>query len=113
MILELKEDRPSEANIQAEIYHQCRLRDIPCYLEYKVKTENSKGCRFDVVIHKNNMIKAIIEVKSRKLKHSLKGKDRWISTKQCMRYSQFEVPVYYINRMEDVSALIDIIGQNN
>jgi Holliday junction resolvase-like predicted endonuclease len=47
-----------EANIQAEIYRQCKALQIECYLEYR-----HLNCRFDVVIVKENKIVGIIEVK--------------------------------------------------
>jgi len=37
-----KPKNPSEANAQAEFYHQCKIRGINCYLEYKKDHKNSR-----------------------------------------------------------------------
>ena len=50
----------SEANIQAEIYHQLKLLEIPCILEYVINNS-----RFDIIVldNKKENILLIIECK--------------------------------------------------
>lgn len=85
------------ANIQAEIYHQCRLEGIDCYLEYSVG-----GCRFDLITIKDGDIISIIECKS-----YLNPKKRAkINTVQLEKYRRFGVPVLVAVRMDDVEKTI-------
>lgn len=91
--------RLSEANIQAEIYHQCKMYHIKCYLEYK-----HEHSRFDVVIVWKDEIVCIIECKSYKTDKS--GKT---NTKQHAKYSQYSLPVFLVTRLEQVPQLISDI----
>ena len=58
MIKFFKPKYSTEANLQADFYHQCRTVNLHPYLEYSYQ-----GCRFDCVIVDKDEIIAIIEVK--------------------------------------------------
>jgi len=93
--------RVSEANIQAECYHQLKLRGIDSYLEFK-----HDHCIFDMIIYdKKNDIIAIVEFKSRKEVN----KDKVYMTKQIFRYSQYGVPVLFCNHLSQVADTVDTI----
>ena len=58
MIKFIKPKYKTEANLQADFYHQCRTVHLLPYLEY-----SHQGCRFDCVVVDGDEIIAIIEVK--------------------------------------------------
>jgi DNA-binding MurR/RpiR family transcriptional regulator len=89
-------ERITEANIQAEFYHQCRLKGVECYLEYK-----HEQSRFDAIIIKNNDVVLIVEFKS--YKTDKKGKTK---TKQLDKYRQYGIPVLLITRMNQIEQVI-------
>lgn len=80
--MEFKPRKLSEATLQAEFYHQCRLQGIECFLEYRAFWNGKSGSRFDAVIIKDNQIKAIVELKSRK---NLEKAKIWREKKRGMR----------------------------
>ncbi len=93
----------TEATIQAEFYHACKLANLECHLEHVVpKTQqiSNKGCRFDAVIVVNNRIAAIIEIK----KPNRKGRDPYwyVTTPKYKRYSQYGPPVLYVFGTKDI-----------
>lgn len=89
--------RLPEVNIQAELYHQCKLRGITCFLGYRVKRPGEHTCYFDAVILKDNRIACIVEVKSHLERYTV---PRSRKTKQFRRYSSFGIPVLYLTRMD-------------
>jgi hypothetical protein len=89
----------SEANIQAELYHQCKLRGIKIYLEYR-----HEGCVFDAVIVRDFEIVAIVECKSYNSSDVPN-----LTTKQYARYSSFGVPLFYIVNFKQVVPTLDQI----
>lgn len=93
--------RISEANIQAEFYRKCLENKLNCYLEYKYDK-----CRFDAVLyHKYNKdIYAIVEIKS-----YIKKQSPNLNTKQLEKYSQYNIPIYVIGRIEDIDSTIEKI----
>ena len=108
MKIKINRPRISEANIQGEFYHYCRVLDIPCYLEYK--HENS---RFDAVIcdPQRDEILIIVEIKNMIRKHN-----NW-NTKQLIKYKKFNLPLILIDRSssikEGVVKILNILYKNN
>lgn len=72
----------SEALIQAEFYHHCRLLEVPCTLEWQVAVG-----RLDAIIFDRTWTRchAIVEVKKR---------GDQFKTRQIARYKKIGVPVY-------------------
>jgi hypothetical protein len=101
----------TEANIQAECYHQLRLLGIKSCLEYKTHTKDGKECRFDMVVLKeiNDQyhIIAIVEFKNNRKEY-----DYIISGhKQYAKYSSFDIPLIYCRRREGIPETVDKIVQ--
>lgn len=86
--------RVAEANIVAELYHQCKIAGVKCYLAYKLG-----HCRFDAVIISHDRIIAIIEAKSWRRPHSIK---EVVATKQYEKYSRLGPLLLYVTSFEDV-----------
>lgn len=114
MKIDLSKKRLPEANIQAEVYHVCRMNKINCLLDYKVPIESSttktgrvRNASLDVVLYdKDFNIVCIIEVKS----YASKYKKFDINSKKIFRYKELDIPIYGICRMSDVrSTLGDIV----
>lgn len=97
---ELLYKRPAkitEANIQAEFYHQCKLNGINCYLEF-----THGKCRFDAIIYNNEgVVRFIVEFKSYKT-----NRPEIIDTGQIKRYSSYNIPVIMITRMQHIENVI-------
>ena len=88
----------AEANIQAEFYHQCRIREIDCLLEYK------RGhCRFDIVILQDRQAICIIETKR------FGTRKRFEDTKQFKKYNRYGVPVIRVSGFKDIIPTIHIV----
>lgn len=87
------------ANLQAEFYHQCRINNINCCLEYY--TEHFG--RFDCVITSYNK-KEIIRIVEFK-KHSNLSPN--LNTKQVNKYLKTGVPVYVINNFNQIKGYIE------
>ncbi len=109
----IKPKRIAHANIQAEIYRQCKKNKIRCYLEYPFnRTERNGGQspRADVVIiNKRDEIVAIIEVKSYS-KNRAKRPHNW-KTPQIGRYRKLGLPIFITGRMEKIQELMDGLKQ--
>lgn len=89
--------RISEANIQAEFYHQCKLATVKCYLEYTLD-----NCRFDAIIYnESNEIVFIVEFKSYKT-----FKPEITSTKQIEKYKKHGIQIIMISRIEHVFDVV-------
>lgn len=96
------ERRISEANVQAEFYHQCKLHRIKCRLEYKYE-----NCRFDCVLYdKNKNVYAIIEIKNRKRKFAPN-----VNGKQATKYKRFNIPIIYILNYDAIPYAISYLLQ--
>lgn len=82
----------SEATIQAEFYHQCRLIGLPCVLELSTP----RG-RLDCVILSADGLRAlaIVEVKRRVMRH----------TRQIQRYKGFGIPVFGLWQFDRAAKL--------
>lgn len=96
-----------EANIQAEFYMACKQNQLNCYLQYIVDNPLSwkkhGKCRFDAVIYdSNDEIFAIIEIKSYHRQNKQGNRD----TKQLKKYTQFNVPIFILTRIEHIPDLI-------
>lgn len=101
MELKLKRKRISEANIQAEFYHQCRTLSIPCYLEYKQDTS-----RFDAVIYDPITLKILIIIEIKNSKKSKVNEE----TKQFNKYKKFNIPIMVIRNSNDIKeAIVNIL----
>ena len=108
-----------EANLQAEVYRQCRARGIKCCLEYLLGesrfntpygTPIQDRPRADIVIiNEENEIVAIVEVKSYTEKHAKEG-HKWY-TQQIKRYQEFGLPVFIVGRMEKIPELVEWLNQ--
>jgi ubiquinone/menaquinone biosynthesis C-methylase UbiE len=92
----------SEANVQAEFYRVCKEAGITCFLEYLSSWNGTPGCRFDCVIVQNGLIKAIIEVKSRK---------RVKEPKKMKKYRIFGVPVLLVEGYESIAPTMRTLGK--
>ena len=91
--------RRAEANLQAELYHQCRLRNIPIFLEYCSRWNDYAGVRMDAVIHKDGKIRALCEIK--KSPNPEKRRRTWIEGRQGRSYKSWNLPIFLILSEKD------------
>ena len=91
--------RLAEANVTAEFYHQCRLRNIECYLEYVINR-----CVFDAVIVKNGNIVCCVEVKNY-VRSQFLNTDTW----QIFKYLKVGLPLFWVVNMSQVPIVLDEI----
>jgi|SRR5581483_1088575 len=91
--------RLPEVNIQAEIYHQCKLLNIHCILELRLKTY-----RPDIIIFKNDQIIGIIEVKNHVRDYSNRPE-----SKQAIKYKSLGYPFYLCKNLNDIPQTMKII----
>lgn len=92
------------ANLQAEIYHKCRLENIMCILEYTFYISNNKTVKPDITIFSNNQPIAIIETKrENNCNYRL---DRWKSTKQYAKYVEVNLPIFFCDNFKSIDFLI-------
>jgi len=104
MKIDLNKRKLPEANIQAEIYHQCKSNKINCILGYKLDR-----VKFDVLIYDNDFnVLCIVEVKSYK---RLNKKPK-VNTIQMNKYREHRKPVYLITRIEQVSEFIEYLKKD-
>ena len=107
------DEQCTEATIQAEFYHHCRLKGIQCALEYSAVLHSVDGTisprsRFDIVILNRDKTKvwAIIEVKKEE-NHS--HEYTWYKTEQGEKYKQYGLPIYLVVTMQDIKTIINVI----
>lgn len=103
----VKTKNKPEANLQAELYYQCRLAGIDnILLEYKLPKEQVKGkrgCRFDAVIFDDNQnIILLIEIKSR----GSKERSEIFNSKQVKKYREYGIPINVINKDTDIQDFV-------
>lgn len=84
----------SEFEIQASIY--CALIAVGLDVRGEVKC---KPCRFDLVVYKNKEAVCIIEVKK------WRKKTEPTKTKQFIKYSSYNLPLFYCGYMADVTKV--------
>ncbi len=84
-----------EIYIQAELYHQCKLYDIECYLEASIEFRG----RLDAVLKLWGKF-YIIECKTKKITLAL-------YKEQVRRYSKLGYPVIILTGKDEVKPLID------
>ena len=96
----------SEANIQAEFYHICKLHGIPCFLQYLSRWNDRKkpGSHFDAIIHSKTEILCIIEFKKRK--KSKKQRKIWFKGRQYTKYSKYNLPIYLVTCTDEILPII-------
>ena len=97
MKLEIKRKKITEANIQAEFYHQCRLLKIPCYLEFKFGNS-----RFDAVIYRPKTYEILIIIE---VKNYIKPKKEY-NTLQFYKYKKYNLPIIVINNVDSIKESI-------
>lgn len=93
----------SEANIQAEFYHQCRLLGVPCVLEFITPVGRHDACIFSPDF---THLRAIVECKNNRC-----GMFNPAS-RQYQRYKSLGVPIYDLCSMDkalELAALIKTI----
>ena len=91
--------RRAEANLQAEFYMQCRLRNIPVFLEYSSRWNESPGARFDAVIHQAGKILALCEIK--KSPDPRRRMMTWRFGRQGQAYLSWDLPVFLLLSVND------------
>ena len=93
----IKPKYKSEANLQADFYHQCHTVHLFPYLEY-----SSQGCRFDCVVIDGDEIIAIIEVKRSDQANAPK------TQQQLEKYNYFSdnTPVFLLTHNNDIHKVI-------
>lgn len=105
----------SEANLQAEFYSQCKVKGIPCFLEYSSYrngyggTEFGFGARFDAVLHYEGKIVALCE-----FKQSLNLAERrrtWVQGSQGLAYLSWGVTVFLLLEEKDFEEVWDYWGE--
>ncbi len=87
----------TEANLQADFYHQCHTVHLRPYLEY---THN--GCRFDCIVIEEDEIIAIVEVK-RIPKAFNKQTQRQLET---YRYFSDNTPIFLLTHKDEIHLII-------
>lgn len=94
----IKPKYKTEANLQADFYHQCHTVHLHPYLEYSYQ-----GCRFDCIIVDNDEIIAIIEVK-RSPEVAVGQK----AQRQLEAYNYFSenTPVFLLTCKDDIHKII-------
>lgn len=98
----IKPKYESEANLQAQFYHQCHTVHLNPYLEY-----SWGGCRFDCIVIDGKEIIAIIEVK----KPSEANRPQ--TQRQIEKYEYFSenTPVFLLTHKNDIHKIISKIQQ--
>lgn len=92
--------KPSEFDIQAYIYAELKAIGVDIRGEV-IHRAQGRQCRFDLVIFSGNTAKAIIEVKT-------EGSNSvQVNGRQCTRYREYGVPVYYIHGMHQAGVFIE------
>ena len=87
-----------EANVHAELYRQLKNGGVEVYSEYSIGR-----LRCDLVVVKDNKIKAAIEVKKKKRKVLYKG------SRQFINYMNLNLPVIYCLGEENIKKTIETI----
>lgn len=101
----------AEANIQAELYHQLHLLDIPCQLEYPYKIDD-RIIVADIVILEDN--KPILNVEVKNHKRDRGQTQLWCDndykpTKQIKRYLTLDVPLFLCESHRQIDKTIEFI----
>ncbi len=100
MIKFIKPKYRTEANLQADFYHQCRTVHLFPYLEY-----GYQGCRFDCVVIDGDDIIAIIEVKRQNLANN-ESTQRQI---EAYNYFSENTPVFLLSHQDEIHKIISKI----
>ena len=104
----------TEFEIQAYLYTQLRLLGYnirgEVNVRYKSSWKNRAKCRFDLADFSGGVLRGIIEVKSRPIKH--KTEDGWLGTRQGSRYNDYFVPVRLILGMDDAINFVNTVITN-
>jgi type I site-specific restriction endonuclease len=100
-----KNNYKSEFEIQSDIYQKLKSLgfDVRGEVRWRDKSYSSgfKQCSFDLVIFKDKKAIAIIEVKNNKKKIINK------KSRQFIKYSQFNIPLFYSFSLNDVDDIIN------
>jgi hypothetical protein len=88
----------SEANLQADFYHQCRTVHLHPYLEYQIP-----GCRFDCVIVDGEDIIAIIEVKKSREESASVATKRQIEK---YNYLSENTPIFILVHPDEIHVIV-------
>ena len=93
----------NEAYLQGEIYHLCKLANIPCYLEVCLKINSLKNVRLDAVIDFYET-QFVIECK-----YSDEKIDFEKYLPQLKTYLRLGHPVFLITNLHEVKELIHFV----
>ncbi len=93
----IKPKYKTEANLQADFYHQCHTVHLFPYLEY-----SHQGCRFDCVVIDSDEIIAIIEVKRPDQVNTQKTKQQL----EAYNYFSDNTPVFLLTRKDEIHKII-------
>ena len=91
-----------EIYIQAEIYHQCRINNISCFLELSI----SEVGRLDTLLNINGKY-LIIECKQNS------GRKLSRNTAQIKKYRKLKIPIIIINDIGHVKEVINLALKND
>ena len=94
---------PSEFEVQAYLFSSLKQLGLDVRGEVNHRTEG-RLCRFDLVLFKGDQATAIIEVKneSERTKPGIN-----LNGRQCTRYREYGVPVYFIRGMHQAGVFIE------
>lgn len=86
----------NEVYLQIEFYNECLRAGLESYLEYKYE-----DCRFDCIVVRNGQIIVVIEIKTKGQFRNKENEER-----QIQKYSQFNVPLFIIDKKTDILTVI-------
>lgn len=92
------DNRISSANVQAEIYHQCRNVGLDCRCEYLHYFQDDRATQYrmsiDCAVIHDGYVACVAEAK----RYSDPSRMTTLDTQQAWNYSLLPIPAYYVSR---------------
>ena len=99
--------RDSEQNLKYRFCKALEAYGFKFYCEYPSRWNEAAGCRFDIVIHNDRYILALVEIKKKST--NKKRGELWLQSRQCKKYLSFGRPVFLVYDDKDFVEVLNCI----
>lgn len=115
LVMDFLPRNDNESNLKYRFCKACEQYGLKFFMQYPSKWNEAPGIRFDVVIHNDKYILALVEIK--KKRDGRKTAHKWINTNQCKKYLSFGRPVFLVYDETDFADVFnyayDLESQND
>ena len=104
-IMDFVPRKDTEENLKFRFCRHLESYGFKFFSQYPSRWNEAPGCRFDIVVHDDKYIYALIEIK-RKSRNPARG-NKWLKSRQAAKYLSFGIPVFLVYNDADFTPTMN------